>query len=63
MSARVAFVRAEYGKTLLARVFRGLAPYFLAAVVNRELKAALGAALEARDHAPIYEVKIEALVK
>jgi hypothetical protein len=38
-------LRAEYGKTLAARMVRGLAPYFLAAVANQELKRALGAAL------------------
>lgn len=55
VSARWAIMRAEYGKTLLARVFRGLAPYFLAAVVNRELKAAMELALEARGHAQLSE--------
>jgi hypothetical protein len=48
-NSRLAFLRAEYGKTLAARMVRGLAPYFLAAVVNQELKRALGdASVEGR---------------
>jgi len=40
---RIEFLRAEFGKTVAARIVRGLVPYFIGAVVNREMRAELRA--------------------
>jgi hypothetical protein len=47
---RLLFLQAEFGKTLGARVLRGLVPYCAGAVINRELRMGAHAALSQPAH-------------
>lgn len=47
---RIAFLKAEYGKTLVARLFRGVVPYFLGAMANKDLRHLFQKLVSASDH-------------
>lgn len=49
LQQRISFVQAEFGKTLGARVLRGLVPYCVGAVINREIRVVAHAALSKPD--------------
>jgi hypothetical protein len=56
LQQRIAFVQAEFGKTLGARVLRGLVPYCVGAVLNREIRVGSHAALS-RPDLGLYDLK------